>query len=147
MASFYARNREEREDLYQEMLLQIWKSMPNFREDSKATTWMYRIGVNTALFHQRKRYRRREDSLQRELPEPAWEPDFAASLDQNERMKQMFLAIRQLKALDQTLILLYLEELSYEEMADVTGLTASNVGVRINRIKKKLSKQLNPRLS
>lgn len=140
---FYARDAAERQDLYQDILYQIWKAMPRFRGDSSPGTWIYRIAVNTALMHRRTQGRRKETALETP-PELAHDASIESNLDREAQLSALYRAIDQLKDLDRTLILLFLEELSYEEMAEVTGLTVNHVGVRLSRAKKRLSNLLTP---
>lgn len=132
----YRNSKEDQEDLFQEIVFQLWKSFGKFRGDSKVSSWMYRIALNTAL----ATFRKKKASL-----------EFRASLpDQHQPTKEMseheqllFLAIKQLSDSDKALVSLYLEDFSYREIAEISGLTESNVGVKLNRIKKKLKHILN----
>ncbi len=139
---FYTFHSEEEKDLYQEVLIQIWKSMPRFREESSPGTWVYRIAVNTALMYRRTLGRRKEQTSFDQLPDVIEQPDPEGNMDQQTRMQWLREAIANLGELDRTIVLLYLEELSYDEIAEVTGLSVSNVGVRLNRIRKKLSSMI-----
>jgi RNA polymerase sigma-70 factor (ECF subfamily) len=141
---FYERESEAQEDLYQDILFQIWRSRHRYRGEAKADTWLYRIAVNTALTHVRSSVNRRKHLGEiAEDTEPTFSPDFARNMDQQAQQAALYQAIENLSRLDRTLILLYLEERSYREMAHITGLSEGNVGVRINRLKKKLAQRLN----
>jgi len=119
ICSLYTVNEEDRKDLSQEIVYQLWKSYQSFKGDSKFTTWMYRVALNTALLNLRRdRFRNRTRSLKEQ-------------------------AINQLRQFDRAIILLYLEQLSYSEIANVTGVSQANVSVRLVRIKKKLKELLN----
>lgn len=126
------------DDLYQEMLINIWKGYKNFKGDSKLSTWIYRVALNTALTFNR-------DNLKHNKNEK-WEhhveiPDTHGNkeLEETERkIKRLYEAIGKLKADQKAIILLYLDKKSYLEISEITGLSESNVGVIINRIKKKL---------
>lgn len=132
---------DDRNDLLQEVLLAVWKSIPAFRGQAKPTTYLYRVSHNAALLWIRteKNYRRRVEQFGATAPsEFAGEPDSLT----DERLRKLYSAIRQLKPVDRSLILLSLDGLSYREMAEVLGLSESNVGVKINRIKNQLTQTL-----
>lgn len=140
VARAYTLSVEEREDLTQEILLQIWRSLPQFQNRSTPSTWCYRVALNTALGWQRKEGRRRarhEPWLAAdELPGEG--SDYAVNFQQRELVERLYAAIHQLPKADTALVLLYLDGLSYREMAEVLGLTESNVGVKLNRARKAL---------
>ncbi|MDP5171055.1 MAG: RNA polymerase sigma factor [Bacteroidia bacterium] len=140
---FYSWNSEERKDLYQEVLIQIWKSMPRFREESSPGTWMYRIAVNTALMHRRTMGRKKEVVGLDHVEEQIQAPTIESSMDQEQRMQWLKSAIKDLKDLDKTILLLYFEEIPYDQIATITGISVSNVGVRLTRIRKQLSVMIN----
>jgi RNA polymerase sigma-70 factor (ECF subfamily) len=131
----YAFNPMDREDLFQEISLQIWRSVPSFRGDCAVTTWLYRVSLNTAIrFSQRERKRaeRRTDlnDSHHVLSEvETWH---------DERLEWLYEEISKLNEIDRSITLLMLEDFSYREMASIIGITESNIGVRINRIKKQL---------
>ncbi len=126
------------DDLLQEILLQAWLSLPNFREQSKPTTWLYRVALNTALGWKRQQSKHRRANLAIDV-----HADIPASETQDpalrESIDQLYEAIRKLEPAKRALVLLYLDGLSYADMAEVTGISESNVGVRLNRIKKELA--------
>lgn len=136
----YCKDAETKKDLFQEIVLQVWKGFPQFRGDSSITTWMYRIALNTAISNYRKEskrpYKAPLDHEVFELPDPAQLPD-------HEPMQILYKAIEHLTKVEKAIILLYLEEKTYEEIAFVIGITRTNVGVKITRIKTKLEKILN----
>lgn len=143
LCRFYERVPADQEDLYQEILYQVWRSRQRFRGESQASTWIYRIAVNTALTHVRTHTNRSKHiSRQGYAEEPAFSVEYGQQLDQQTQQKALQQAISGLSAVDRTLILLYLEERTYQEMAQIMGLSESNVGVRLNRIKKKLAIRL-----
>lgn len=133
------------DDLLQEILLQVWLSLPSFRGESKATTWMYRVALNTALAWKRRETKHRDYG--RELPAAFEVIDQGAAPEETharqESIRQMYEAVRALAPADRALMLLYLDGLGYAEMAEVIGISESNVGVRLNRIKKWLAARLN----
>ena len=138
----YFNDPDDREDAFQEVVYQLWKSYPSFRKESKFSTWMYTVALNTAFSILRKVKR----SIQ---PEPLHD-HLAESIaypqgDTEEQMKQLYSAINTLSLVDKAIVLLYLEDNSYEEMAAVTGLTKTNVSVRLVRIKQKLEERLKER--
>ncbi|MCG6187463.1 RNA polymerase sigma factor [Maribellus maritimus] len=134
----YVDNPADREDLFQEICLQLWKSYPNFREESKFNTWMYRVALNTAVSNIRKTknsFAFESMGNYKQIPaEPA---------DDNEDILQLYRAVSKLNLIDKAIILLWLEEKSYDEIASVTGLTKSNVSVKLMRIKRKLEEMIN----
>lgn len=125
-------------DYYQECIVQLWRSFDSFRGESKVSTWVYRVCLNVCLSQLRSKKRIVPTEL-REIPDIA---DNTAQ-DQEEKMECLYRAIRQLKESDRAIILLYLEDKSYKEMADILGITVSNVGVKVNRVKAQLKKLIN----
>jgi RNA polymerase sigma factor (sigma-70 family) len=130
----YTTSSDEHKDLQQEMMYQLWKSYTDFDGRSKFSTWMYRVCLNTALTYRRKDKTDRYESLS------DYHFEIAEHTEQKmeEQMKVLFLAIGTLSPLNKAIVLLYLDDLSYEEIAGITGLTKSNVSVRLVRIKKEL---------
>ena len=123
-------------DLYQEVVLNIWKAYPKFRNECKVSTWIYRIALNTCISFIRKEKR---------IPEfVTLNPEVNGIMDESdpihEMLKQLYHLINQLGQLDKSIILLYLEEKSYEEIGEITGLTVTNVATKLSRIKDKLKK-------
>ena len=131
----------DREDLRQEVMLAVWKSIPSFRGQAKASTYLYRVCHNAALLWTRteRNYRQRVERFGNESP---MEAAITGETGTDERLAELYAAIRALKPLDRSLILLFLDDLSYREMAGVLGLTESNVGVKLNRIKNQLTHTL-----
>lgn len=123
----------ERQDLCQEILLQMWKGLDGFRGESGAATWVYRVALNTAITFQRKNSHRIEPSAS-SLDDGGHDPVAPASIATEVVILEDFL--RLLGKIDRAVFLLYLEDLSYREISDVIGLTENHVGVRINRLKK-----------
>jgi len=145
VARAYTLTSEECQDLAQEILHQAWRSLPNFERKANAATWFYRVALQTAMNWQRKDIPRR--SRQQPLLEvhvPATDGSNSAQQAQHrETVEQLYQAIHQLPKTDAALVLLYLDELSYQEMAKVLGISESNVGVKLNRAKKALSALMN----
>ncbi len=133
----YRDNKEDQEDLFQEIVYQLWKSYPGFKGESKVSSWMYRIALNTAIAV----YRKSKISVDyyQEFPEHLHLPD-EKSISQNE--ERLFWALRGLNDSEKAVISLYLEDFNYAEIAVITGLSESNIGVRLNRIKNKLKQIL-----
>ena len=137
----YFRSREDREDNFQEIVYQLWKSFPTLKNRESTGSWIYAISINTSLSRLKKNNSKIE--YRDEVPEPENDEDLFAHFSADEQLKMLLQAIYKLNAVDRSIILLYLEEKSYEEIAQITGLTISNVGVRINRVKKLLKQHLN----
>jgi RNA polymerase sigma-70 factor (ECF subfamily) len=136
----FAEGRADQDDLLQEILLQVWLSLPNFREDSKPTTWLYRVALNTALAWKRgeKKRRRGQDSVP--VSDVAAASVESAEPEASHRIvDQLYAAIRALPPGKRALVVLYLDGFSYREIAEVVGISESNVGVSLNRIKKELA--------
>lgn len=129
----YANSRADREDLFQEICLQLWKAYPNFREEAKFSTWMYKVALNTAISTIRK-------EKHKVVFEPLRETDGIAdeSTDTTEKVKLLYRAISELNNIDKAMILLWLDEKSYDEIAEILGTSKSNVSVKLVRIKRKL---------
>ena len=145
VARAYTLTSEECQDLAQEILLQAWRSLPKFEGKASASTWFYRVALHTAMNWHRK------DKSRRSRQEPfvevqALTTEATDSLQQaqhRDTVEQLYKAIHQLPKTDAALVLLYLDELSYREMADVLGISESNVGVKLNRAKKALYALMN----
>ena len=139
VASIYARNKEDQEDLKQEIVLQLWKAFPTFKGQSKLSTWMYRVAINTAVTFIRK------DSKvpqHHSIDEHAFLIPVVADTAFEDRIRLLYQHINHLNDLEKALILLYLEDKSHKEIAGIMGITVSNVGTRIARIKEKLRTNL-----
>ncbi|GAB3314953.1 sigma-70 family RNA polymerase sigma factor [Larkinella ripae] len=142
LCSLYYPLPEDRKDLFQEIVLQLWKSYPTFQHQSKVSTWIYRVALNTVFARIRTDKSRPEKERYSEqthdIPSPAE--------DGKEATQELYWAISQLPDVDKALILLYLEEHSYDEMALILGLSRTNVSTKINRIKTRLGKLLKKEL-
>ncbi|HAH50701.1 MAG TPA: RNA polymerase subunit sigma-70 [Balneola sp.] len=135
----YAFDPENQNDLFQEVSIQIWLSIPNFRKESKVSTWLYRIALNVALNWTRKNKRHSNgrqtlDGLEKIL-EQNKEPI-------DERLEWLYHEISKLNKIDRSITLLMLDGFSYKEMAEILGISESNIGVKIHRIKNHLSDQM-----
>jgi len=142
VANSYCRNIEDRKDLVQEIILQLWKSFDNYNEKFKLSTWIYRISLNVAISFYRK-----ENSRKR-ISNPITTDIFDFSDTEISDEKETNLGIlnhiiSELNDLNKALILLYLEEKSYKEISEIIGITETNVATKIGRIKSKLKKEFN----
>lgn len=143
IARAYAGGAEEERDLYQEMLLEAWRSLSSFEGQSSPDTWLYRVALNTALDHDRSEERRRSARLDDDHPlrdRGFRRPD--RRYEQQERLDRLYGAIERLDDADRALVLMYLEETSYREMAEVLGISENYVGVKLHRIRQELSAML-----
>jgi len=133
---FCAKNHDELDDLFQEIVLNLWKSFPNFRGESKITTWIYRIATNTCINSQRYAHDR--------LKMVPLTTDEVRNLTTDDDMEGLFQELHehidQLSEKERALILLWLEDMSYQAMADILGTTTNNIGVKLCHIKHKLRK-------
>jgi len=144
VARAYTDTAEDGRDLAQEILLQAWRSSPQFEGRASPSTWFYRVALNTALGWRRKE--RRRQARQRPMVEvedlPVAGPDGAERAARREAVERLYAAIRRLPKADAALVLLYLEGLSYRQTADVLGISEGNVGVKLNRVKKALGEMM-----
>lgn len=145
VARAYTLNSEECQDLAQEILLQAWRSVPNFKGKASAATWFYRVALHTAMnWHRKDKPRRTSQKPLLEVDALAMAgTDCAKQVQHREMVEQLYQAIHQLPKTDAALVLLYLDELSYREMAEVLGISENHVGVKLNRAKKALVTLLN----
>ncbi len=138
VCNIYCDVQEDRNDLFQEIVAQLWKSFPTFQNRSKFSTWMYRVALNTAITSFKKAKRRPDqnrltyDNFQIE--------DDSYDTETEENIKQLHRAVAQLSGVEKSIVLLYFENKKYEEIAEITGITQNYVRVKMNRIKKKLKK-------
>lgn len=135
----YSDDSEHQQDIYQDIVLNLWTAFPSFRGDSKDSTWVYRIALNTCV-----------SELRRKKSKPLTTPltyDLEQLMDDDgsyrEQVRQLYRLINRLTELERAVILLWLEEKSYDEIGSILGITPSNVGVKISRIKEKLKKMNN----
>ena len=137
----YGWNPADRDDLYQEILFQIWRGLPGLKETAHANTWLYRIAINTSISFVRKRMARGGPAVSLDHEQLTRHIE-AGQLHENgadEQLVRLYDAIAQLNELEKALVTLYLEDLSYEEMAEVLGIKVGHVGVMLHRAKKKLA--------
>lgn len=138
VCNIYCDEQEDRNDLFQEIVVQLWKSFPSFRKESKFSTWMYRVALNTAITSFKK-VKRRPD--QNRLTYDNFQiKDEGYDTDIEENIKLLHRAVAQLTGVEKSIVLLYLENKKYEEIAEITGITQNYVRVKMNRVKKKLRK-------
>jgi RNA polymerase sigma-70 factor (ECF subfamily) len=128
----------DQDDLHQELLLALWQAIPAFRGNAKRSTFLYRVAYNYALTWNRKRR-----PLEVALNQAPEKPNPQSTDEEEVQLELMYRHIRALPAVDRTLVLLYLDEVSYRDMAEILGLSENNVGVRLNRVKKQLAEQIN----
>jgi len=133
----YANETDTPDDLFQEVVINLWKGFPAFRGESKIQTWIYRIALNTCVTFMRK-----SGKKPKTLP-LADDLQVYADVSETANIRELYKLINRLNALEKAIILLYLEERAYDEIAQIVGITKSNVGVRLNRIKEKLTQMSN----
>lgn len=132
----YCISQHDQQDLFQEIVVQLWRSYPGFRGESKFSTWLYRIALNTAISNLRKK-KHHITSLN---PDHLQLQDIQYSKEHEEQLQQLYIAINQLTEVEKALVMLYLEDRSYDEMEEILGINQNNLRVKMNRIKEKLRK-------
>ena len=139
----YTDRLDERKDLYQDIIIQVWRSLPSFEGNAKVSTWIYRIGVNTAISFNRKKSTRRDyhEKFSNEQPDVNYSSSHVEESDEK-RVSKLYAAIGKLNASEKAIVTMYLEEFSYSEIAYAMDITENYVGVKLNRIKTKLSELL-----
>lgn len=143
VAHTYSRHAEDRRDLAQEICAQVWKAFPAWDESRPFATWMYRIALNVAISFARGNGTRQFQSVALDdAAEPIHDGD--AALESDDGIRTLYRVIAQLGAFDRALLLLYLDEKSQREIADILGLTETNVATRISRLKRRLRDDINP---
>lgn len=136
VCNVYMHDAADKEDLFQEITLQAWNAYKNFRGDAKFSTWLYRVALNTAISFYRKEKRKPVFQSTNEFPD---QPDESNEIE--EQMKALHRSISSLSKIDKALVMLYLEDYSYDEIGNMLGITANNVAVKMNRIKVKLKEE------
>ena len=143
VARAFAPAEADRQDLIQEILLQLWRSIPQFEGKAKASTWVYRVAMHTALAWRRKEVQRRVPQVSLfEVAEAAADaPDLLAA-ERHAMVESLYAAIRQLPKVDACVVMLSLDGLSYREMAEILGVSENHVGVKLTRARDRLAKLL-----
>lgn len=138
----YTNNQDAHNDLFQEITIQLWKAYPKFRGDAKFSTWMYRVGLNTAITLYRKNKRKIKtqefESVQFKIKAEVYDDT------DEQQLKLLYSAVKQLNDIDKALVFLYLEDKNYKEISETMGISEVNARVKMNRIKTKLRTILNP---
>ena len=135
----YFKNNADREENIQEIIYQLWKSYPGLKNKNSIGSWIYAVSINTSIARLKKQLRIEYTDKIPEIPDRA---DFVRRIELDESLQSLLDAIHRLDEINRSVILLYLEEKSYDEIAEIIGISKSNVGVRINRIKEILRKNL-----
>lgn len=138
----YTTNQDAHNDLFQEITIQLWKNYPKFRGDSKFSTWMYRVALNTAISLYRKSSRRVKTQDIDDVAFKIKSTDYDDTEEQ--QLKSLYKAIHQLNDIEKALIFLYLEDKPYKEISETLGISSVNARVKMNRTKEKLKSILNP---
>jgi len=138
----YTNNQEAHNDLFQEITIQLWKAFPKFRGDAKFSTWMYRVGLNTAITLYRKSKRQINtqdyDAVQFKIKSEDYDDT------EEEQLKLLYQAVQSLNDIEKALVFLYLEDKNYKEISETLGISEVNARVKMNRVKTKLRTILNP---
>ena len=140
VSRLYCDHEEDRRDLYQEIVYQLWRSFGSFREEAKWSTWMYRVSLNTAIAYLRNKKKKRDEDSEK-LFHNLQDEGYDKVIE--DRINWLYKEIEQLSMVEKGIVLLYLDGKSHQEIAEITGFTKSNVGTRIGRIKEKLKKKVN----
>ena len=137
----YLWNSADQDDLYQEILFQIWRGLPGLKEKQFANTWVYRVAINTAISFVRKRASSSDRVVQFEHADLTRTIESRQATEENtdDRVANLYNAIYKLNPLEKALVALFLEDLTYEQIAEATGISANNVGVMLHRAKRRLS--------
>jgi RNA polymerase sigma factor (sigma-70 family) len=138
VCNLYCFSAHDQQDLFQEIIVQLWKSWPQFRGEAKFSTWLYRIALNTAISGLRRQKKRFRSVDPAGLPSET--PDIPYPEEKEQQLQQLYAAIGQLTEVEKALIMLYLEDKSYDEMEEILGMNQNNLRVKMNRIKEKLRK-------
>jgi RNA polymerase sigma-70 factor (ECF subfamily) len=142
VCTLYTSDRDSHKDLFQEITIQLWKAYPKFRGEAKFSTWMYRVALNTAITLYRKSKRRIDTQDYESVIFKIKADEYDDTEEQ--QLKLMYKAVRQLGDIDKALVFMYLEDKNYTEISETLGITEVNARVKINRIKTKLRTLLNP---
>jgi RNA polymerase sigma factor (sigma-70 family) len=139
IARLYANTRDGQQDLYQDIVYQLWKSFSSFRGESKISTWMYRIALNTSIGYLNKE---KMTTSHQPIDETLLNRTDPGDTIKEEQIEALYANIKTLNTMDTAIIFLYLEAKSYDEMAEITGLSATNIGTRLGRIRQKIIDQI-----
>lgn len=138
----YTNNQDAHNDLFQEITIQLWKAYPKFRGDAKFSTWMYRVGLNTAITLYRKKKRtidtQQFDNIEFKIKSEEYDDT------EEQQLKLLYSAVHQLNDIEKALVFLYLEDKNYREISETMGISEVNARVKMNRVKNKLRTILNP---
>jgi RNA polymerase sigma-70 factor (ECF subfamily) len=136
VCNLYMQSHADKDDLFQEITLQAWKAYANFRGDSKFSTWLYRVALNTAITF----YRKEKKNIVLNVETV---PELSENIIDHveEKTKAMYLAIGELSKIDKAIVMLYLEDFTYTQISEIIGITPNNIAVKMNRIKIKLKEQ------
>lgn len=138
----YTNNADAHNDLFQEITIQLWRAFPKFRGEAKFSTWMYRVGLNTAITLYRKSKRRIKtqefDAVEYKIKAEEYDDT------EEQQLKLLYEAVQELNDIEKALVLLYLEDKDYREISATLGISEVNARVKMNRVKKKLRTILNP---
>lgn len=137
----YTDNMEDHQDLFQEITIQLWKSFPGFKGDSKFSTWMYRVALNTAITLFRKP--QKKDAQAVEVDISTLKMEYEEYEDDEHKLKKMYKAIYELSDVEKALIMMYLEDKPYKEIGEILGITEGNARVKMNRAKNNLRTKIN----
>lgn len=135
VSKMYMDNGEDQEDLFQEIVMQLWKAYPSFKGQSKFTTWMYRVALNTAIVFFKKEHKKIDKTTLTEQIDIA---DTTESDDKEEKLAYLYKAVQELNSIEKALIFLFLEDQSHKEIAQNLGISEINARVKLNRTKEKL---------
>ena len=135
----YTYTAHDQEDLYQEIIIQAWKAYPNFRGEAQFSTWLYRIAINTAINGLQKRSRRIQTSSIEQVDDASIDD----AVNEDDLWHELQQAIEKLNDLEKAIVMLYLDDLSYDEMETILGINEATLRVKMNRIKQKLKKITN----
>lgn len=136
----YGKTSQDRQDLFQDIVLQLWRSYPSFREASKVSTWIYQVGINTALTRLRKE---KKAVVATDLNLEAMQIPSSNAQEEQDTASVLYTAMGYLSDVEKSIILLYMDDKSYREIAEIIGISESNVGFKLNKIKAKLKQLAN----
>lgn len=138
----YSNRKADEEDLFQEIIIQIWRSLPSFNGNAKIDTWIYRIAINSAISFVRKKKTRQDYYSKYKKEKESLDENFRKYDNDDQQVEALYKAIDSLNASEKAIIMMYLDDFSYAEIAYVTNISKNYVGVKLNRIRKKISKKV-----